>query len=94
MSMYIEPRAYDLASFCKAYSISRSYAYLEIKAGRLKPFKAGRKTLISREAAEAWRRCLEGPSGNSEETSDHDRLLTEIGPITRQRRSSIRSKLR
>lgn len=60
MSTHIEPQAYDLASFCKAYSISRSFAYLEIKAGRLKPFKAGRKTLISREAAEAWRRGLEG----------------------------------
>jgi len=60
MSTHIEPQAYDLASFCKAYCISRSFAYLEIKAGRLKPFKAGRKTLISREAAEAWRRGHEG----------------------------------
>ena len=59
MSAHIEPQVYDIASFCKAYSISRSFAYLEIKAGRLKPFKAGRKTLISREAAEAWRRLLE-----------------------------------
>lgn len=59
MSTYIEPQVYDLASFCKAYSISRSFAYLEIKAGRLKPFKAGRKTLISRQSAETWRRGLE-----------------------------------
>ena len=59
MSMQLEPQVYDIASFCKAYSISRSFAYLEIKAGRLKSFKAGRKTLISREAAEAWRLNLE-----------------------------------
>jgi len=64
MSAHVEPQVYDLATFCKAYSISRSFAYLEIKAGRLRPFKAGRKTLISREAAEAWRRGLEGSRAN------------------------------
>jgi hypothetical protein len=52
-------QAYGIKSFCMAYGISRSFAYLEIRAGRLKPFKAGRRTLISREAAEAWRRTLE-----------------------------------
>ena len=55
----VEVQAYDIRSFCKAYGISRSFAYLEIQAGRLKRFKAGRRTLISREAAEAWRRSLE-----------------------------------
>ena len=55
----VEIQAYDIKSFCRAYGISRSFAYLEIKAGRLKTFKAGRRTLISREAAEAWRRGLE-----------------------------------
>ena len=69
MSTNIEPQVYDLASFCKDYSISRSFAYLEIKAGRLKPFKAGRKTLISREAAEAWRRGLEEASGRLQRTA-------------------------
>jgi hypothetical protein len=54
-----ETQAYDVRSFCQAHSISRSFAYLEIKAGRLKRFKAGRRTLISREAAEAWRHSLE-----------------------------------
>ena len=52
-------QAYSIRDFCKAYGISRSYAYLEIQAGRLKIFKAGRRTLISREAAEAWQRALE-----------------------------------
>jgi Helix-turn-helix domain len=61
MNMH-EPQAYDVATFCRVYSISRSFAYLEIKAGRLKPFKAGRKTLISREAAEAWQHALESAS--------------------------------
>jgi hypothetical protein len=55
----VEIQAYDIKSFCRAHGISRSFAYLEIQAGRLKRFKAGRRTLISREAAEAWRRSLE-----------------------------------
>jgi hypothetical protein len=59
MPMFAEPQAYDIPSFCRAYSISRSFAYLEIKSGRLKPFKAGRRTLISREAADNWRHALE-----------------------------------
>ena len=59
MTTDVEIQAYNLKSFCKAHGISRSFAYLEIKAGRLKPFKAGRKTLIAREAAEAWRHALE-----------------------------------
>ncbi len=54
-----EIQAYDIKSFCKAYNISRSYVYLEIKARRLKIFKAGSRTLISREAAENWRRARE-----------------------------------
>jgi hypothetical protein len=59
MATDVEIQAYDIRSFCRAYGISRSFAYLEKKAGRLRSFKAGRKTLISREAAEAWRRALE-----------------------------------
>jgi hypothetical protein len=54
-----EPQAYDIRSFCAAYSVSRSFAYLEIKAGRLKPLKAGRRTLIPRQAAEDWLNALD-----------------------------------
>ena len=59
MPVHTDPQAYDIPSFCRAYSISRSFAYLEIKSGRLKPFKAGRRTLISRQAADDWRQSLE-----------------------------------
>ncbi len=55
-------QAYDVASFCKAFSLSRSFVYLEIKAGRLKRFKAGRRTLISVAEAERWQRRLEATS--------------------------------
>jgi excisionase family DNA binding protein len=48
------PEAYDIKSFCKAYSISRSSAYVEISEGRLKIVKVGRRTLIRREAAKSW----------------------------------------
>ncbi len=56
-------QAYDIPSFCKAYSVSRSFVYLEFKSGRLKFFKAGRRTLISRESAERWLRALEESRG-------------------------------
>ena len=55
----LEHQAYDIRTFAKAYGISRSQAYLEIKSGRLAIFKVGRRTLISRDAAEIWRRRLE-----------------------------------
>ena len=62
MEALVETQAYDIRSFCKAYSVSRSFAYLEMKRGRLRPFKAGRRTLISRAAAQAWQRSLEDAS--------------------------------
>ena len=52
-------QAYDIPSFVAAHKISRAQVYKEIKAGRLRIFKVGRRTLISCEAAEAWRRELE-----------------------------------
>ncbi|MDX2277211.1 MAG: hypothetical protein NW206_17330 [Hyphomonadaceae bacterium] len=59
MTSTTDIQAYDVASFCRAYGVSRSFAYLEIKAGRLAIFKAGRRTLIARDAADAWRRACE-----------------------------------
>ena len=64
-----DTQAYDVASFCRAYGVSRSFVYLEIKAGRLNPFKAGRRTLISRDAADAWRRTLEETTRQARERS-------------------------
>lgn len=50
----VEKKAYDIKSFCKAYSISRTLTYREIASGRLQILKLGRKTLITRQAAENW----------------------------------------
>ncbi|MBI1366992.1 MAG: DNA-binding protein [Alphaproteobacteria bacterium] len=52
-------QAYRVLDFCKAHGVSRSFAYLEMKAGRLKFFNVGRMRLISREAAEEWRKSYE-----------------------------------
>jgi len=69
-----EQRAFDIRSFARAYGISRSQAYIEIRAGRLTIFKVGRRTLISLEAAETWRRRLEDARALSLHTpADHAR---------------------
>ena len=48
------PRAFSINEFCRRYGIGRTSAYQEIAAGRLRAVKAGRRTLVTREAAEAW----------------------------------------
>lgn len=50
----LQPRAYTIPEFCAVYNVSRSKAYEEIKAKRLKIRKAGRATLVATEDAEAW----------------------------------------
>jgi len=50
----LQLRAYSIPEFCGVYNVSRSYAYEEIKLGRLKIRKAGRATLVAVEDAETW----------------------------------------
>lgn len=45
--------------FSEIYGICRTKVYQEIKEGRLKTFKCGKVTLISKEAAEKWQSTLE-----------------------------------
>jgi len=47
-------RALTVDEFMAAYGPGRTTTYEEIKAGRLKALKLGRKTLIPRESADAW----------------------------------------
>jgi hypothetical protein len=47
-------RGYTIFDFCRTYSISRTSAYNEINAGRLKIRKIGRATRVAEEDAEAW----------------------------------------
>jgi excisionase family DNA binding protein len=51
-------RAFSIAVFCERYDVGRTCAYEEIKAGRLKALKVGRRTLITEESAEAWLKNL------------------------------------
>lgn len=55
----VEKRAFRINEFARMYSIGRTKVYEEIKAGRLKAFKIGASTRISREAADSWQRLSE-----------------------------------
>lgn len=54
MTTDIQIEAYDIKTFCKAFSVSRTFVYEEMKAGRLQRRKVGRRTLIARDDALAW----------------------------------------
>lgn len=52
--------AFSVAEFCREHGISRGLFYRLLREGRgPRVIKAGRRTLISREAAEQWRRRME-----------------------------------
>jgi len=50
--------AYGVPDFCRLAGIGRSMLYEEIKAGRLKIVKCGRRTLIPADEGKAWLRRL------------------------------------
>jgi hypothetical protein len=47
-------RGFSVEEFCENYGICRSLAYVEIREGRLKARKAGRRTIIGDEDAKDW----------------------------------------
>ena len=47
-------RGYSVEEFGKIYGICRSLTYVEIREGRLKARKVGRRTIIAAEDAERW----------------------------------------
>jgi hypothetical protein len=51
-------RAMSIRAFCETYNLGRTSTYAEIKAGRLKARKAGRRTVITADDAEHWLSCL------------------------------------
>jgi excisionase family DNA binding protein len=51
-------RAMSLAEFCDRYGLSRTKTYEEIKYGRLRALKCGKRTLVTEDDAEAWLRSL------------------------------------
>lgn len=55
--------AFTVPQFCAAHSISRALFYALAREGRAPAIiKAGRRTLISAEAAARWRRDMEAAS--------------------------------
>ncbi len=48
------PAAYTLPDFLTRFGVSRTQAYRELNAGRLKAIKRGNRTIITAEAAQAW----------------------------------------
>jgi hypothetical protein len=64
-------RAMSIRAFCEIFDIGRTSVYGEIKAGRLKVRKAGRRTLIGDDDAEEWWRSLPAIKRDSfQEASD------------------------
>lgn len=52
--------AYSVEEFCDAHRISRATFYNLLSGGQgPRVMKCGRRTLIARESAEAWRRQME-----------------------------------
>ena len=49
---------FSVEDFCDRFGIGRTAAYAELKAGRLKAQKCGRRTLIPRDEAERWLAAL------------------------------------
>lgn len=56
----VEKQAYSVQQFCEAHSLSRATFYRLIQLGTAPAvMKCGKRTLISKEAAEEWRRGME-----------------------------------
>ncbi len=54
--------ALSIPEFCRVAGIGRSRAYEEIRAGRLRIVKCGRRTLIPADALQQWLEALEAAS--------------------------------
>ena len=50
--------ALTLKDFCDGYRVCRETAYQQIRTGRLRAVKLGRRTLIMRADVEAWAASL------------------------------------
>ena len=62
-------RAMSINAFCQIFDIGRTSTYAEIKAGRLKVRKVGRRTLIGDDDAEQWWRSLPEHQGGRGEAA-------------------------
>ena len=51
-------RGLSIEQFCERYGVGRTKAYAEIKSGRLRARKVGRRTILIQDDAEEWLRKL------------------------------------
>ena len=51
-------RAFSIEQFCRRFGIGRTKVYEELKLGRLRARKIGRRTIIAEDDAESWLRRL------------------------------------
>jgi hypothetical protein len=51
-------RAMSLAQFCLSYGVGRTTAYAEIKQGRLRARKCGKRTIITEDDGDDWLNSL------------------------------------
>ena len=58
MNIQTDKVAYSVNEFLAAYGIGRTKFYQEIEAGRLRIRKCGKRTLVTRQDAEAWLQSL------------------------------------
>jgi excisionase family DNA binding protein len=72
----MDKRAFSISEFCARYSIGRTRAYEEIAAGRLRAVKAGQRTLIPEDSAEAWLEALPVPKGTQGRQKDLEQKAT------------------
>jgi excisionase family DNA binding protein len=50
--------AFAVREFCDRYGICRDTFYAEVKRGRLRALKLGKKTLVLKSDAESWAKSL------------------------------------
>jgi excisionase family DNA binding protein len=50
--------AYGVDDFCEAHGIGRTTFYAEVAAGRIRPVKAGRRTLVPASEGQRWLESL------------------------------------
>jgi hypothetical protein len=51
-------RAMSIAEFGEQYGLGRTKTYEELRSGRLRGRKIGKRTIITEDDAEDWLRCL------------------------------------
>jgi hypothetical protein len=61
----VRQRVMSLAEFCGRYGPGRTKTYEEIKSGRLRAVKCGKRTFVTEDDAEAWLRSLPTVAGTA-----------------------------